>query len=89
MENPDLQAAALERVRLHARDLFPLAIQLRPQKPDNVPTQQGRCALLAFKLAEAFEYWDQRFEFAKPQGEAAPSSNGQAPAGAPSGGSPW
>lgn len=74
MENQDPKAAALERVRAHARQLFPLCLQLRPAKPEKIKTPESRAALLAFKAAAAFEYWDQHFELEESKSEAAPEA---------------
>lgn len=77
MENPvpfDVESApdALDRVRAHARQLFPLCLQLRPLKPEAIKTPESRAALLAFKAAAAFDYWHDAFELDKPKAEAAP-----------------
>lgn len=85
MENPvpfDVQSEALERVRAHARQLFPLCLQLRPMKPDKIKTPESRAALLAFKAAASFEFWMGRFELEESKAEAAPEGEPQAPGAA-------
>lgn len=87
MENPvpfDVPSDALERVRAHARQLFPLCLQLRPLKPEAIKTPESRAALLAFKAAAAFDYWHDHFELDAPKADAAPEGQPQ-PAGAAGG----
>lgn len=50
----------VDALRAHAKALLPLACQLKPLGPEKL-SKESRCALLAFKLAEAHEYWSAKF----------------------------
>lgn len=65
----------VEALRAHARTLLPLACQLRPNDPPKL-SKESRAALLAFKLAEGFEYWSTKF-FEEKAEESAGAQEGE------------